>query len=131
MKGRPSGRNGEYMVYIKHYHDNVRHVVKSITIYTQDQLDIELSTITYTILDTLTDHNADMSIYDILADYTVLAENEDDVEPDTYDALFDEFYQSIYSRLESLLDLRGYVRAGDYDIMTKDLYDKEVYSDED
>ena len=131
MKGRPSGRNGDYMVFIKYYRDNVRRVVKSITIYTQDQLDIELSTITHTILDTLPDHNADKSIYDILSDYMVLVENEDDVEPDTYDALFEDFYQAIYSRLESLLDRRGYVRAGDYDIMTEELYNKEVYNDED
>lgn len=115
------------MVFIKHYHDNVRRVVKSITIYTQDQLDIEISTITYSILDTLTDHNADKSIYDTLSDYMVLVENEDDIEPDTYDALYDDFYQAIYDRLESLLDRRGYVRAGDYDIMSEDLYNKEVY----
>lgn len=119
------------MVYIKHYHDNVRRVVRSITLYSPEELDLELSTITYSILDTLTDHNADKSIYDILSDYKVLVENEDDVEPDTYDALFDDFYQAIYNRLECLLERRGYVRAGDYDIMTETLYDKEVYGHED
>lgn len=112
------------MVYIKHYHDNVRRVVRSITLYSPEELNLELSTITYSILDTLTDHNADKSIYDILSDYIVL------LEPDTYDALFDDFYQAIYNRLECLLERRGYVRAGDYDIMTEDLYNKEVYGNE-
>lgn len=119
------------MVYIKKFHENTRRTVRSVTLYTPDELDIELSTITYMILDTLTDPNNDKVICDYLGDYLVLLENEDDVDPDTYDALFDDFYQSIYSRLESLLDRRGYVRAGDYDIMTEDLYNKEVYSNED
>ncbi len=119
------------MIYIKHYHDNVRRVVRSITLYSPEELDLELSTITYSILDTLTDHNADKSIYDILSDYMILVENEDDVEPDTYDALFEDYYHDIYYRLVSLLKLRGYVRAGDYDIMSEDLYNKEVYGNED
>lgn len=105
--------------------------MRSITLYVPEELDLELSTITYSILDTLTDHNADKSIYDTLSDYMVLVENEDDVEPDTYDALYEEFYQAIYSRLEYLLERRGYIRAGDYDVMTEDLYNKEVYNNED
>ena len=119
------------MVYVKHYHDNVRRIVRSITLYTPEELELELSTITYSILDTLTDPNNDKVISEHLGDYLVLLENEDEVEPDLYDALYDEYYWKIMYRLMYLLKTRYRINGGDYDVMTEDLYDKEVYGNED
>ena len=119
------------MNYIKYYHDNVRVSVRAIALCTSEELNHELSIITDTILDTLTDHNADPSIYDALSMYMILTDNEDEVDSDTYDSIYSDIYNDVYSRLELLLKRRGFVRAGDYDIMSEDLYNKEVYGGED
>lgn len=107
------------MEYIKQYHDNVRHAVRSITIYTLEGLEHELSVITYAEMDNLTDHNSDPEINKLLDELLTINEEEDEVEPELYDMLIDEYYESINQRLRKILETRGRINGGDYDIIKK------------
>lgn len=105
------------MEYIKQFHDNVRHAVRSITIYTPETLDHFLSVITYEMMDNLTDYNNDPEINKLLDELLTINEEEDEVEPEFYDMLFDEYYESIIERLRKILETRGRINGGDYDIL--------------
>ena len=107
------------MKYIKQYHDNIRCVNRSKELYDLDQLDHELSVITSHILDSLTDHNGDYFINQVINDYRVLLENEDDLSSDECDALMDEYYWKIMYELMKILKTRGRINGGDYDIIMK------------
>lgn len=106
-------------LYIKQYHDNVRHAVRSITIYTPESLDHELSVITYAEMDNLTDYNNDPEINKLLDELLTINEEEDEVDPELYDMLIDEYYESIIERLRKILETRGRINGGDYDIIKK------------
>lgn len=104
-------------LYIKQYHDNVRHAVRSIMIYTPENLDYELSVITYAEMDNLTDYNNDPEINKLLDELLTINEEEDETDPDIYDALMDEYYWKIMYRLLKILKTRGRINGGDYDIL--------------
>ena len=108
---------------IKQYHDNVRHAVRTITIYTPEGLDHELSVITYAAMDNLTDYNNDPEINRLLDELLTIIEEEDEIEPELYDMLIDEYYESIFERLRKILVTRGRINGGDYDILMRS--DKE------
>ena len=108
------------MVYLKQYHDNVLHVVRSITIYTPEGLDHELSVITYSEMDNFTDYNNDPEINKLLDELLIINEEEDEVEPELYDMLIDEYYDAIFERLRKILETRGRINGGDYDIIMEE-----------
>lgn len=108
------------MEYIKQYHDNVRHIVRSITIYTPENLDYELSVITYAAMDNFTDYNNDPEINRLLDELLTIYEEEDETEPDIYDAIMDEYYWKLMYRLLKILKTRGRINGGDYDILMKE-----------
>ena len=107
------------MVFLKQYHDNVRHAAREITIYTPEGVDHELSVITYSEMDNLTDYNNDPEINKLLDELLTINEEEDEVEPELYDMLFDEYYESIFERLRKILETRGRINGCDYDIIKK------------
>lgn len=104
-------------LYIKQYHDNVYHVIRSITIYTPEMLDHYLSVITYEMIDNLTDYNNDPVISYILDDILEYRKEEDNLDPELYDALMDNAYNHINNRLQEILETRGRINGGDYDIL--------------
>ena len=108
------------MVYLKQYHDNVCHAVRSISIYTPEGLDHELSIITYSAMDNLTDYNNDPEINRLLDELLTIIEEEDETEPELYDMLIDEYYESIFERLRKILETRGRINGGDYDIIMEE-----------
>lgn len=108
-----------YMEYIKQYHDNVYHVVRSITIYTPEMLDHYLSVITYEMIDNLTDYNNDLVISYIMDNILEYRKEEDELDPELYDALMDNAYNYIKNRLHVILEDRGRINGGDYDIIKK------------
>ncbi len=108
------------MTYKKVYHDNVRRSIRSETLYTPDQLAHEISVIAYSILDNLTDHNNDTIMNQIIDEYLVLVENEEDIDTDLYEDLFDDFYLRICSRLELIFGVKHRLNGGDYDIIMEE-----------
>lgn len=105
------------MEYIKEYHDNVCHAVRSITIYTIENLNYYLSVLAYDMMDNLTDYNNDVVISYILDDILEYRKEEDELDPHLYDALMDNAYNYIKNRLYEILRTRGRINGGDYDIL--------------
>lgn len=107
------------MEYIKQYHDNLRHAVRSITIYTPENLDYYLSLITCDMMDNLTDYNNDLVISYILVNILEYRMEEDEIDPELYDALMHNAYNYIKNRLYVILETRGRINGCDYDIIKK------------
>ena len=106
-------------LYIKQYHDNVLHAVRTIMIYTPENLDHYLSVITYDMMDNLTDYNNDLVISYILDNILEYRKEEMELDQELYDALMYNAYNHINKRIHEILETRGRVNGGDYDIIKK------------
>ena len=86
----------------------------------QDSVKTTRSIITYSAMDNLTDYNNDPEINRLLDELLTIIEEEDETEPELYDMLIDEYYESIFERLRKILETRGRINGGDYDIIMEE-----------
>ena len=68
----------------------------------------------------LIDHNNDTIMNQIIDEYLVLVENEEDIDTDLYEYLFDDFYLRICSRLETIFGVKHRLNGSDYDIIKEE-----------